>query len=235
MATSTYVVDWFGPRVLAPPVKSAGPCDAVGKMKVVLGPMISEGLMVKVWPFEVIVVGALSAIVWPPNIMVEGPMTSIGIPPTLPVISGAAGPGIPGKAKVVLGPMIWEGLMVKVWPFEVIVVGALSAIVWPPNITVEGPMTFTGIPATSPVVLGTAGPGIPGPGIPNGVVGPGPFGIIVVGEALAMADTMAEIPITPIGIVGPAGGAGLLSSAVVRGAGLGPGFPYVGGFEKLGC
>jgi hypothetical protein len=87
MATSTYVVDCFGPRVLAPPVKSAGPCDVVvGKVKVVLGPMISEGLMVKVWPFEVIIVGALRVIVWLPNIMVEGPMTSMGIPPILPVI-----------------------------------------------------------------------------------------------------------------------------------------------------
>jgi hypothetical protein len=107
--------------------------------------------------------------------------------------------------------MIWEGLMVKIWPFEVIVVGVLRAIVWPPNTTVEGPMTFTGIPATSPVALGTAGPAIPGREI--GVVGPRPSEIIVVDAALTTADSMAESPTISIGIpVGPAGGAGLFCS-----------------------
>src|SRR5204863_326180 len=106
------------------------------KEKVVLGPMISEGLIVKVRPSETSVVGVTMVMVWLPRRMMEGPRTTIGRPSTLPVVLGSAGTfgarvpvGIPGKAKVALGPMISEGLIVKVRPSEMIVVGVLTAIV----------------------------------------------------------------------------------------------------------
>jgi hypothetical protein len=136
--------------------------EAPEKEKVVSGPMISEGSIVKVWPPETIVVGVLpSVIVWLPKIMIEGPRTVTGMPSILAVVIGPAGTfgaRVPaGKAKVVPGPMIADGLIVKVRPSETSVVGVLpSVIVWPPKRMLEGPSTTTGTPAMS-VVIGPTG------------------------------------------------------------------------------
>jgi hypothetical protein len=91
-----------------------------GSENVVLGPIISEGLIVKVRPFEVSVVGTPLVMVSLPKTMAEGPKMLMGIPSTSPVVLG------PGNGNVVLGPMISEGLIVKVSPFEMIVVGAVT-------------------------------------------------------------------------------------------------------------
>jgi hypothetical protein len=68
-----------------------------------------------------------------------------------------AEPGTPGRGKVVPGPIISEGLIVKIVPSIVIVVGLLIVMVWVSNMIVEGPWTYTGMPAISPVVSGPAG------------------------------------------------------------------------------
>jgi fumarate reductase subunit C len=114
---------------------SANP-EVPAKEKVVLGPMISEGLIVKVRPSETSVVDVPTVMVWLPKRMTEGPRTTTGRPSILPVVLGPAGTagarvpvGTPGKAKVALGPTISEGLIVKVRPSETIVVGVLMAIV----------------------------------------------------------------------------------------------------------
>lgn len=157
--------------------------EVPGKEKVVLGPMISEGLIVNVRPSETIVVGVPMVMVWVPKRMLEGPRTITGRPATFPVVLGPAGTfgarapvWVPGKAKVVLEPIISEGLIVKVRPSKTIVVGVLMATVWLPNTMAEGPRTTTGRPSTLPVVLGPAGTfgarvpvWEPGPLLDNGV------------------------------------------------------------------
>jgi hypothetical protein len=135
--------------------------------------------------------------------MLEGPSTTTGTPPIAPVVigpAGAFGARVPvGKAKVVPGPMIADGLIAKVLPFDTIVVGAPIAIVWLPKTMEEGPRTVTGMPTIRPVVIGPAG--TPGASAPVGTVGP------LLGDGL-LPPLVAPGGTAGASLVGLAGGGG---------------------------